>query len=220
VIETFASKINPSLESESGKVFYSGRIAFSERSDLYVLGMNPGGDPADGAETTVREHTQFVLRKAGPLWSAYSDESWKGQPPGTFGMQPRVLHLFRQIGRDPRRTPCSNLMFIRSRRVTTLNESPSDLEELCWPFHREVISQLRPRIVVCLGDNTGKRVRQRLGAKSVIGRFVENNNRRWASRAHTNSSGVVVLSLTHPSIADWTSPLTDPSSLVLEFLKQ
>ena len=218
MIEAFTAKINPSLECESGKVFYSGRAAFSERSDLYVLGINPGGAPEDGAETTVRAHTQFVLYKADALWSAYADESWKGKSPGTHGLQPRMLHLFREIGRDLRRTPCSNLTFIRSRRVETLEENLDDLEEICWPFHQEVIAKLRPRIVICLGDDAGKRVCRRLGAKSIVGQFIEDNNRRWTSRAHQNSSGVIVLSLTHPSIADWSCPQTDPSSLVLKLL--
>lgn len=45
-IEALAEKIPESLLARSGKVFYSGRQAFSKPSPLYVLGVNPGGDPA------------------------------------------------------------------------------------------------------------------------------------------------------------------------------
>jgi hypothetical protein len=220
MIEILASKICASLQRESGKVFYSGRVAFSEPSDLYVLGVNPGGDPDDKTETTVRQHTDFVLHEAGELWAAYADESWKGRPAGTCGMQPRMLHLFEQIGRDPRRTPCSNLVFTRSPRVAGLAGNLDELEELCWPFHREVIDRLGSRVIICLGNDAGKRVRRRLSADTGLATFVEANERRWISRAHRSASGMVVLTLTHPSIADWTNPSTDPSGLVLEVLQK
>lgn len=44
MIEQFAKHIPPELEDCSGAVFYSGRDAFSGLKDLYVLGLNPGGD--------------------------------------------------------------------------------------------------------------------------------------------------------------------------------
>jgi hypothetical protein len=219
MIDIFTSKISERLKDQSGKVFYSGRTAFSEPSDLYVLGMNPGGDPNDPNETSVRQHTKLVLN-GNPSWSAYSDESWKGRPAGTFGMQPRVLHLFDRIGRDPRRTPCSNLIFVRSRRIEGLAGNITELTGVCWPFHQEVIARLQPRVVICLGDDAGKLVRRRLNANMVVGEFVENNDRRWASRAYKNPSGLFVLSLTHPSIADWTNPSSDPSGLVKEVLNK
>jgi hypothetical protein len=216
VIHTFASMIAPALLEQSGRVFYSGRSAFSNESDLYLLGFNPGGDPESDAETTVGHHTNFVLHKAPPLWSAYSDESWKGRPAGTHGLQPRVLHLFRQLGRDPRRTPSSNLIFVRSRRAASLSDD--SLEDVCWPLHAEIISRLRPRAIVCLGAKTGDKVWRRLGASSVLGSFEERNERKWKSTAYQTPSGLIVLSLTHPSIADWTAPATDPSPFVLSVL--
>lgn len=44
--ETFAAAVPTSLLSESGKVFYSGRNAFSPPASIYVLGVNLGGDLA------------------------------------------------------------------------------------------------------------------------------------------------------------------------------
>ena len=216
-MDEFVSLISPTLLGLSGRVFYSGRSAFTEKGELYVLGFNPGGDPESERETVDR-HTSFVLHEAPALWSAYCDESWKGKVPGKHGLQPRVLHLFKRIGRDPRRIPCSNLIFVRSSRAANL--SHDNLEELCWPVHQAIIERLRPRVVLCLGNQVGDRVPRRLDANEPIGEFIEANKRKWTSRAHKSPDGRIVLSLTHPSIADWTASPTDPSSLVLRFLAE
>jgi len=47
MIETFASRIPAALLPRSGKVFYAGRAAFAAPHPLYVLGVNPGGDPSE-----------------------------------------------------------------------------------------------------------------------------------------------------------------------------
>jgi len=48
----------------------------------------------------------------------------------------------------------------------------------------------------------------------LIDEFVETNNRRWKSQAYTNKDGVKVIVATHPSIADWCAPDTDPSKMI------
>lgn len=71
-IYDFIKHIPSALLSRSGKVFYSGRRAFSFRSNLYVLGVNPGGAPEDYDVETVDGHTHDVLRHFADDWSAYS----------------------------------------------------------------------------------------------------------------------------------------------------
>lgn len=44
-LETFARLVPAELWFRSGAVFYSGRAAFSRPSPIYLLGINPGGDP-------------------------------------------------------------------------------------------------------------------------------------------------------------------------------
>jgi hypothetical protein len=219
-IEAFAEKIPQQLLSRSGSVFYSGRRAFSAPSDLYVLGVNPGGDPAAHATETVGSHTQCVLTTFADDWSAYRDESWKGAAPGTHGMAPRVLHLFAELGVEPGSVPCSNLIFERSRREADLIDKLPSLADLCWPFHAYAIEMLQPRVVLCFGKTVGNFVRQRLGATTLIAEFVEQNNRRWRSEAFTNTNkDMTVVVATHPSIADWTAQNTDPTQLVKQALK-
>ena len=57
MIEDLAKKIPKEIRNRSGSVFYSGRDAFSGSSKLYILGINPGGNPVAQAEETVDWHT-------------------------------------------------------------------------------------------------------------------------------------------------------------------
>jgi len=97
MIEDLARHIPTSLLDRSGKVFYSGRLAFGTPSELYMLGVNPGGGPQELQAETVASHSEEVLQQLPDDWSAYRDESWSGKSPGTRGMQPRVLHLLRNL---------------------------------------------------------------------------------------------------------------------------
>lgn len=214
MIEELRHKIPASLRTASGKVFYSGRLAFSSPATIYVLGINPGGDPSEQANETVARHTDEVLTSKPRDWSAYRDESWDGAAPGTFGMQPRLLHIFTNLGMSPGGVPCSNLVFLRSRREDKIEGDMSELAERCWPFHEKTIHLLEPRIVLCLGQTVGKFVRKKLGATRQCDEFIENNRRRWRSTVFVNESGVRVIVATHPSIVDWTATDTDPSSLI------
>ena len=218
-IEAFADKIPSLLLSKSGKVFYSGRDAFSARSALYVLGVNPGGAPTNHNTETVGIHTQGVLNTFANNWSAYRDESWEGAAPGTNGMAPRVLHLFDKLGVNPGSVPCSNLVFVRSSREGDLKKELPSLAELCWPFHAYAIETLQPRVVLCFGKTAGNFIRRKLSANSLTGEFIEQNNRRWRSQAFINANGIKVVVATHPSIADWTAQDTDPTQLISQALK-
>lgn len=218
-MERFAALIPRDLLPESGKVFYSGRKAYSSPARLYVLGVNPGGDPAKYATETVAEHTRQVLHDLPADWSAYRDESWEGAPPGSYRMQPRILHLFRKLGLAPGSVPASNLFFVRSRREEHLLARRRELSDLCWPFHARVLEELTPRAVLCLGATAGDYVRRRLGANRVVAQFVEQNDRRWVSQVSDGARGIRVIVAAHPSIADWCAPSSDPTGLVLEAIR-
>ncbi|QGX39697.1 hypothetical protein [Permianibacter aggregans] len=218
-MKDFIEQIPQSLFARSGKVFYSGRNAFATRSDLYVLGVNPGGAPKSHEDETIGSHTNDVLNLYPADWSAYRDESWEGAAPGTYGMAPRVLHLFAKLGVNPGTVPCSNLIFVRSRRENDLKSEMSNLIEMCWSFHEFAIAKLQPKAVLCFGKTAGTIVRKKLGAHEPNGDdFVEKNNRRWRSQAFENTQGIIVVVATHPSIADWTAPNTDPTHWISKLL--
>jgi hypothetical protein len=219
-IELFVKSIPISILGESGKIFYSGRAAFSLSSPapLYILGVNPGGDPDNDSTENIDSHTQEVLHDLPSNWSAYRDESWEGAIPGTYGMAPRILHLLRQLRLEPGLIPASNLIFVRSRREAHIRSRQTMLADMCWPFHALVIEKLRPRVILCLGKTAGNYVRRKIGASRVIDRFVEKNNRRWTSHTYENTDGGRVVVATHPSIANWCAEATDPTQLVQKAL--
>jgi hypothetical protein len=222
MITEIASMVPIRLAGINGKVFYSGRDAFQAERPVYILGYNPGGDPDEHAAETIQNHTQGVLKILPPNWSAYRDESWfsRGfrQPAGTATFQPVILQLMHELGIDPGLTPSSNLVFVRSPRAAHLNSS-DELEQLCWPFHANVIELINPHFIICFGLNTGRFVRARLRANEILDRFEEPNSRHWTSDARENADGRIVFTLTHPSQAKWTTRKTDPRPMVLRVVK-
>lgn len=164
------------------------------------------------AETVAADIEQFWTQPA--KWSAYADESWEGRTAGTSGMQPRMLHLFSQLGLDARNVPASNVAFVRSRSEADLAAEKYALIDTCWPVHAAVISSLQIRSIVCLGGTAGRWVRDRMGAHDLVDEFVEQNSRGWRSVAHRAPNGQTVLTLTHPGRVDWRNPAADPSPMV------
>lgn len=217
MIEELAAAIPLSVRSESGKAFYSGRLAFARPSDIYVLGLNPGGEPNACPTDTVEYHTQKVLNEVGLDWSAYRDESWNGAIPGTLGMAPRMMHLFHRLGKAPGEIPCSNLIFARSSRESTL-ANPINRANECWPVHQLAIEFLKPKVIICLGKTVGNYIKHKVGVGRLEAEFVEQNDRGWRSQIFRGDCRIKVAVLTHPSIADWTSIASDPTSIVHDAL--
>jgi uracil-DNA glycosylase family 4 len=207
------------LYDHSGRVFYSGKHAFSNKGSVYLIGKNPGGDPALQSEETISSCIKFIIDEAPDRWSAYCDESWTGRPVGKAKLQLGVQHLLSKIGLSPREVPASNLIFVRSRQS---NHIDRDIErrliDICWPFHAAVIRLLQPKAVICFGVETGQIVRRKLGAEQELGRCSERNRRRWTSYAWSTSEGLPVFGLTHPGRASWLSASADPSELVVSVL--
>lgn len=209
--------IGMGIRARSGSVFYSGRSAFAAEAPLYILGLNPGGKPErQAAETVEADLEQFGSQS--PDWSAYADEEWEGRPAGTCGMQPRVLHMLARLNLDPRRVPASNVVFVRSRNEKALQAEKSSLLNACWPVHAAVIDTLRVRTILCFGGTAGRWTRERVDAHELVDSYSETNLRGWTSVAHRAPDGRVVVTVTHPSRADWSNPEADPSPLVARML--
>jgi hypothetical protein len=114
MIEEFSALVDQDLFDKSGKVFYSGRNAFSSPSNIYLLGINPGGCPKRQANETIKQSIHCVSKDHAAEWSAYSDECWEGRNKGEYGLQRPVLSLFKQLDLDIRKIPASNSIFVRS----------------------------------------------------------------------------------------------------------
>jgi NACalpha-BTF3-like transcription factor len=212
-IEAAIGQLPPQISKRSGSVFYSGPSAFEGHRPLYILGLNPGGSPIVQADETIARALSDWKALNRP-WSAYLDESWQGRSPGTHGMQPRMRHMFDQLGLDLREVPASNVVFVRSANETALAAEKATLLPLCWPVHETVINNLSVRTILCLGGTAGRWVRDAMGAHRLLDRFSEQNARGWTSEAHIAPDGRAVVTVTHPGRADWRNPAADPTPLV------
>lgn len=219
--EVIANPIRKSVDDlpaailkRSGSIFYSGKEAFVGRKDLYILGLNPGGMPAEVPTATIADSIDEFKRSEKP-WSEYSDKSWEDADPGTWGLQPRILHMLGRLGLDPRAVPSSNVVFVQSRGEKELGLEKAELLKSCWPLHQAVIDNLNIRTTLCFGSTAGAWVRGQLGAHELIDRFTETNNRGWTSKVHRDEHGRQVVTVTHPSRVDWKNPDADPTPLVL-----
>lgn len=212
-------RLPTSLLNRSGSVFYSGKNAFDRENDLYVLGLNPGASPMMKPEETIGRSIAEWRERDQP-WSAYIDDPWLGRPAGSYGLQPRIRHLFENIGRDLRATPSSNLIFARSTTEDMLGSDKRELLTTCWRVHSAVIRQLHVRKVLCFGGTVGHFVRQALQANMLVAEYTETNRRRWKSQAFLSPAGFCVLVLPHPSRTNWCNPSSDPSALVRQMLER
>lgn len=212
-------RVDLSIFSRSGKVFYSGRGAFSRPSKIYLLGLNPGGNPEESTSATVAEEIREASARENADWSAYCDESWSGRDSGTKPMQRRVVHLLCGLDLNPRLVPASNVVFVRTASEKLLAREKSRLLDVCWPVHQQVIDELEVRVILCLGSTVGRWVRERIAANELVENFTEDNARRWKSTAHRNSGGIQVVTLSHPSRADWTQLNVDPTLMVRRCMK-
>jgi hypothetical protein len=211
-------RIPTTLISRSGAVFYSGRDSFTRLSPIYILGLNPGGDPVLQSAETIAANISEWLHEWPARRSAYVDERWRNMEAGTCGMQPRVTYLLHALGQDPQMVPSSNVVFVRTATERELEAEKRVLLDTCWQFHEAVIDSLSVRMVICFGQTAGAWVRERLSASELAGAFREKNKRGWTNQVHANSSGLLIATLTHPSRADWRNPAADPSPMLKRLL--
>ena len=114
--------------------------------------------------------------------------------------------------------PSSNICFVRSPREKEISDKLNVYAELCWAFHEKVIDELGIQVILCFGKSAGRFVKNKIQADELIYEFVEKNYRKWVTSVFKNITGQIVIVATHPSIADWTNPNTDPSELVKKHL--
>ena len=138
------------------KPWYSPRWMFDEMqssSGRLLIGTNPGGDPSTPDVTTGPNYEKLLESPC--RYNAFLDESWNCLPNGESDLQCSVRKVFKILygksrGDDElRRTACFNVSPIRSERV-------SDLPDEAWSdsikWIKEVIKQLRPHTVICIGS--------------------------------------------------------------------
>jgi len=252
-IESLLKEIGADLErwhGESGGVFYSGRSTLKQ-GDFYLMGLNPGGNP-DKIHVSINESLKQWKGEKDPNWSAYIDENWVSDEEddkdkkGNARHQVRVRDFCERLLRKDVRTIFSaNALFVRTSKEAHLrNKRPEDyrlLHDDSWKVHQRVLSIVRPKIVVCLGNGPNSsfaKLREWLNVlpQDVKDPHFPNPKRgrnfyiRWfdkptkpESGQETNSFDFRVVGVPHPSWFDlrseefrgaWESLTTSPAWLL------
>ena len=215
----------PTLLDESGKVFYSGRVAFaSPAQPMYLLGLNPGGKPERHEEATIRWDLTEGPGVHTDYFSAYTGDRqgertrWQRGP---HPLQRRGQYVCRQLGVEPDTIPASNLIFMRSpsRRALREHGGLDALVHRCWPFHQRVIEALGIRVVICFQGDAATWICKRFPGMHQTAGWREQNQRRWTSRVYrSHATGLTLIRLPHPSVTKWDAPPSDSTALVQDVL--
>lgn len=132
----------------SGNILYSG-VETLRPGPVYLLGLNPGGDPRRLLWQTLRRVLKELPSKTR---NEYLDVSWQGRPPGNSVLQRRVISLATMIGVDPRSVCAANLIFVRSKDARSCGYP--EMAEVCWPVHEAILETVRPKLTVCFGNSS------------------------------------------------------------------
>jgi hypothetical protein len=139
------------LADMPGRLLYSG-LGTLAPGKLYVLGYNPGGDP-DAESDSSADHLAKLDGKSLD-WNEYIDGVWRpgGRvcAPGDAPMQRRVCHLLTGIGLRVRTVCASNVIFVRSRASSGL-DNQAQLAERCWSVHQFILEHIRPEGILSIG---------------------------------------------------------------------
>lgn len=216
-IARFARQHLDSILHESGTILYSAADTIAPNS-IYLLGLNPGGDPT----VTLRSQTIGHSIDALPTRTdnAYFDEAWNGRPVGKAPVQRRITTLLEHLtGSDAaaRRVPASNLIFQRTRSAADI-EGFRNLADRCWRVHEEIIRVARPRLLLVFG-NSGlspyAELRRRFESSLKEEPPIDAGHRPWKCRAFTLPDHFTVIGLPHLSRYDITK-----HSTVIDWIKQ
>src|ERR1700690_384048 len=96
------------LLKENGRVIYSAASTFRP-GKLYIMGLNPGGDPKNHPGTVRQSLLDFPKRTE----NAYLDEKWRKS--GASPLQQRLCWLTCQLGCSLRNVFATNLIFVRTQ---------------------------------------------------------------------------------------------------------
>jgi hypothetical protein len=151
---------SPDILNKSGAVLYNGWSSLAD-GRLYVMGLNPGGDP--------EEIGKSVVESLGEVEEDHSElgKEWSKSHRGLHPLQKRVIELLkifwkeRDIEEEKKKVFWTNAIFLRSINANILS-TPLELWDMCWPIHQYFLSIIKPEIILCLGNG------ERLSAFSMI----------------------------------------------------
>lgn len=202
------------------------------RSSTYLMGLNPGGDPA--------KVTRCIADTEPPSdgTSSYTHECWDPKcssdcehlrddgllPEHLANHQARVGDLARLLGYSgPADMPSANLVFARSADWAKLKAStgwePGAWVKACWPVHQHLLGIVRPRVIISLGyglESSPIGFIQWMMPRSMSKlRDITDGTRRWGRAAGccidtpSGSLDATIIGIPHPSWHDMPPCVAD-----------
>lgn len=148
--ETLGDKID-----FAGETLYSS-IKTLEKSDIYLLGTNPGGED----KWTIKKDLEKLKNR--PLdYNEFFDGVWpngknNNPPAGEENLQKKMKSFFENIEYDLKKVCSSNLIFFTSSNVQKIlkkfETNFNGIADICWPVHEETIKRISPKIVIGYGN--------------------------------------------------------------------
>jgi hypothetical protein len=163
-LESIVSYIREKIPKEdldkSGAVLYSNYYTLTS-GKLYILGFNPGGDPEEQKEDTIRKDIEN-RKKWDRNYSEYT-EKWGKYKPGEDPLQKSIRFIVEDIFNLNITAVCaSNLIFLRTRKQEDLYNWKMKAEEY-WPIHKFIITEIvRPRVIISFGIDTYNFLKEKL----------------------------------------------------------
>jgi hypothetical protein len=136
----------------SGSILYSSWDTV-RRGDIYIMGLNPGGDPSE-IRTTIRNELELI-RSGQKRCNSYLSEDWSNTKK-TYGVgrHPLQIHLqmlIAKLGYNLEDLCASNLIFLRSPDQRGVNLQMVDRYNF-WNVHEIIIGCLQPRVLLVFGN--------------------------------------------------------------------
>lgn len=204
------------LLDDSGGILLSSEATLESRSrsDIYFLGLNPGGavddhEHGDGFPSVFQSLALSRLGVSG--W----DQDWSRQgavyAPGQAPMQRRFKHIAQRLGLAYGEILATNLVFARSRQFKDLGDLEQQIER-SLPIHRLMLDTVKPKRLWVMGntDNAGATLRL-------------HSDTEWKSAGYSNWSigrGTVdfcghTMQFCHtPHLSFWDATAADKQSLI------
>lgn len=165
VAEIIQSALPEELYKKPGAVLSSGVSTLTDGS-VYIMGLNPGGDPSKITEPIVRliapadgtsayTHDCWQPKCIEPQPCRHLDSSGATRPEYLVRHQRNMIALAAALGATPSTLFSANAVFARSTRKATLYDqtglSLEDWWDHCWPVHQQFLAIVRPRLILTLG---------------------------------------------------------------------
>jgi len=142
---------SPKTLGKSGRFLYSD-VSTLKPGKFYLIGYNPGGDPADHPDPLEKEIREWFKKK--DHFNAYLDEGWiQGKSKKLFAgqtqLQKNVKKLLEALVPDPREVCASNLFFARSEdgggatRLKYFND---------FSVHKALLEIIKPDFILAFGN--------------------------------------------------------------------